>query len=227
MEFTSIKFKEFLKRYSISIVVSTMKIDSYSFSQFISDNISQNVKIITEIPKDNFSDYLIFNPRDSSQFQELLHSKLLNRKYTKYPKAIIIVLSFDNLIDMELPFEKISILDRYKIPILYFSISDVETKYKINLVDIEFYEDSLRLNSSDEDDVKYLHISNIMTFKSRLISSIKSGNLINVFCYYTEENKNEWEKIIKECQEIDNFYDHILNSNGKILSYEDNELYVK
>lgn len=238
MSTPEIKFKDFLKRYSITFVLGNIKIDSDSLSNFISDclvnptlenkeeNKNEKVKISSMIPETNDADYLIINTKDSSEFEELTYKKLLNRNYSKYPKGIIVVLTFDNLIDMEIPFNEMQILTRYRIPVLYCGISDEEINYKIKMINQDFYDDCLRLNPPE--DPKYLHISNLMTFKyklkERLIDMTKNTNTIEVFCYYNEENRTQWLKLIKHCEDIEKFYEQM--TSGQKLSYNNDDLYV-
>lgn len=234
MDNSLIKFQDFLKRYKITFVVCELKINSENACNFIRDCIlnfdvkteENKVKILTELPECNESDYLIINLNNNFDFEELTHKKFLSRNYTKYPNGIIIVLTFENLVDIESPFLKMQSLTIYKIPILYFSVSDQNTNFEFNMINKEFYDDSLKINPPD--DSRYLHISNLMTFKYKIIQKLTDLPIdtekLEIFCYYTDENKSEWIKIIKKYNEIQNFYKSVMN--GKMLRYNNNEICV-
>ena len=218
-------FVDFLKIYPICFVLGTMKISSISLSGFISEYLPNSV-VLTEMPVNNENDYIIFSPKDNSLFDEIIHTKLTNRPFTKFPKGIVIVISFDNLVDMEAPFTEMNILNTYRIPILYCVVCDENTNYKIKLVKDELYNDSMRIN----DDENSLHITDPNIFehmmKEKLSHMTRVSSKVNVYCYYNIDNLDLWKRKIKICEDIQQFYNNVLSTDGKMLTYENESLHV-
>uniref|UniRef100_A0A6C0BDD5 Uncharacterized protein n=1 Tax=viral metagenome TaxID=1070528 RepID=A0A6C0BDD5_9ZZZZ len=218
-------FKKFIKHYPIVFVLGTMKIDSLQLASFIANNLGIK-DFHTQLPDDNNDDYIIISPNNVLIFDEIIHTRLTKRPYKKFPKGIVIVLSFDNLVDMEAPFIEIKILTEYKIPILYCTICDENTNYKTKLLDVKYYNESLILNDSESQ----IHIKNPDEFKSmmkeKLANKVNISNKIEIYCYFNQINKDRWLHFLKIFESIEYFYFRVTNSNCKILDFEDDQLIV-
>ena len=110
------EFDTFIRKYPISFLMPSMKLQSYRYAEYLQQFLFDS-HLSLDIPDQNNKDILIIVPTRSTTFEEMHHSTFLNKNYEKFPKSIIIIVGFDNLISMINPFDFMSVLSSYKIPI--------------------------------------------------------------------------------------------------------------
>ena len=125
------------------------------------------------------------------------------------------------------PFDFMSVLSSYKIPILYSSINDERIIIDIKLSHLNDYEDCINYTIDNKDTI--FHIIHYNEFINNIKRIIKTKNTNNyfIYCYYSNENdKNEWIKIIDRYMKIVEFFYSILSSENMELKIKNNGLIV-
>ena len=220
------EFNIFIKKYPISFLIPSMKLQSYRYAEYLQQFLTDS-HLSVDIPDQNNKDILIIIPTKSTTFEEIHHSIFLMKNYEKFPKSIIIIVGFDNLISMINPFDFMSVLSSYKIPILYSSINDERIIIDIKLSHLNDYEDCINYTIDNKDTI--FHIIHYNEFINNIKRIIKTKNTNNyfIYCYYSNENdKNEWIKIIDRYMKIVEFFYSILSSENMELKIKNNGLIV-
>lgn len=217
-------FSKFLLHYPITIVLLPLGEDEYKVGEFIMENINANsVSFKDSIPDENESDVLIINCRSSITFQELHHQNFLNRKYTKFPTKIIILLSVYNLLVMDYPLQYLSILSKYNIPILFSNIYNPNINFDIISVRDNSLTDSvIKLYENGEGCLIGTREDIIKTI--RLI--IDKGRSNSIIIKYADKDVEMITDFMENKNRVFIFYNSVLNSDGKVLDYNAGELVV-
>lgn len=221
----SLNLKDFVKKYPIIFVVPSMNLSVYRYGEYL-QTFLDNSNLSNDLPENNTKDILICIPTKNKTFEELHHSNFLKRNYEKFPKTIIVVIGFDNLIDMKNHFKWMFILSDYQIPLLYTSINNERISIDIKLIHLDNYEDSINYMKG----IDAVHIIHKTVFNDRLkkLLTTSSSSNYKIFCYYSNtDDLNEWNKIINNYVDITEFYSNIIMSQGKELYVENDGLYIK
>lgn len=212
---------DILRHHSIIFIVPSMKLNSYRFGEFLKEFFT-DVNLSKDLPTTNKNETIIIVPTNSKTFEELLYSNFSKRSYEKFPKSIIVIIGFDVLLNISFPFEYISLLNQYNVPLIYSSINENNISIKIKMVNINSYENSLIYNSNNET----VHITNYSDFNN-IITDMITGNSesnYDIYCYYDDNNKNQWNEVIKKYEDVVKFYKKIIFSSGKKLDLEKGKL---
>lgn len=204
---------DFIKINPITMIVPSIKLESYNFGELLLQKLN-NSSLSYDIPEENKNDIMIIVPTKGSTFNEIHHSSFINRNYEKFPKSIIFICGFDQLITIPKAFNYLRSLKYYKIPIIYSSILEQLVEINIKLLSDNYYQDSLIFND------KAIHVTNINLLSSTLKSAlVDSRSQYNIFCYY-HSYKDDWETLINYYNQVIDFYIKLMTSNGAVLSYD-------
>lgn len=185
---------DFLKHYKITFVLSNPHIDTYRVAEYIKEKLG-GCNLSYDIPDENNSEIMIIVPTNGQTINRLHHNNFLRNNFLKFPKSIIVVLGFKELLQMNLSY--FDSLSEYKIPFLYFNPLNRDFNLEIELVSIESYNTSLEYNK----DNNVVHALNFETF----IDSIDKTN--KIYCYYTSENEELWKLFIERYTKIISMYE--------------------
>lgn len=215
---------KFLLHYPISIIFLPLGEDENKVGNFIKENIGVSSVILTNsIPDQNESDILIIICKNSNTFQELQHQNFIKRKYNKFPTKIIIILSVCNLLIMDHPLQYLTVLSKYKIPILFCNIYN--SNVNINIVTVRdcLLDESIIKIYENGEGCKIENIVDIVETIRSIIEECKSNNIIIRYC---DKDTQMIKEFIDNKNEVFSLYNSILNSSGKVLDFISGELIV-
>lgn len=219
-------FITFIKKFPICFIVPSMKLKSYRYGEYIHKFLPDS-HLSIDVPETNNKEILIIVPTKSSSFEELHHLNFLEKNYEKFPRSIIVIIGFDNLISMINPFDFMGILHQYRIPLLYSSINDERIVIDIKLTDFNDYQDSV--NYTKDNGNMTLHVIHHEEFIDNLKSMNfeKSSNIYSIYCYYSNEaDKQKWIEIIDRYIKVYEFFYKLMSSDALELKIENNMLMV-
>lgn len=219
------QFKDFIVKHRISFIVPSMRLSAQRTGEYL-QNFLPDSNLCNDIPEGNSNKIMIIIVTKQCTFEKLHHSIFLENKYERFPDSIIVILGFENMISMSNPFEFISVLIQYQIPVLYFDIGT--EKISINVIKnlLDNYDDVINyVGKTDRSSIHIIHSEDFIPKIKEILHS--NMNNYTLYIYYSNtKDLAKWMIEIDKYMKLYEFFYSVSEGGGMKLTTENNSLVV-